>query len=74
MFRRDGMSCPLTGASFDGGRGEDDEDGEAADDTDDEDGVDPILAHIIPSSVSGKVCVFLATNPLILFPLRSLKL
>ena len=43
MFRRDGTSCPLTNATFNG--------------EDDEDGVVPILAHIIPNSVSGKVSV-----------------
>ena len=43
MFRRDGTSCPLTSATFNG--------------EDRHNGVVPILAHIIPNSVSGKVSV-----------------
>ncbi|KAK2462249.1 hypothetical protein APHAL10511_005745 [Amanita phalloides] len=37
IFKRDGILCPLTGATFNG-----------------ENGVEPILAHIIPDAVSGK--------------------
>ena len=41
MFRRDGASCPLTGASF----------------MKTKRGVVPNLAHIIPNSVAGKVSI-----------------
>ena len=53
MFRRDGTSCLLTGATFNG-------DGE-------ENGVDPILVHIIPNSVSDKVSANFRYGLLILF-------
>ena len=43
MFRRDGLSCLLTGVTFNAG--------------DNVDGVVPMLAHIIPNSVSDKVSV-----------------
>ena len=43
MFRRDGTSCPLTRATFNVADGEN--------------GIVPILAHIIPNSVASKVSI-----------------
>ena len=49
-FKRDGNFCLLTGTQF-----------VPFDDA----GIDPALAHIIPNSVYGKVCIELVQSPLV---------